>query len=47
MRIRKIGEGGTGAVYMACDTQLDIRVAIKVMSPGLQGLWTTPNWKKC
>lgn len=30
--IRLIGEGGMGAVYMAYDTHLDIKVAIKVIS---------------
>ncbi|MBN4068532.1 protein kinase [Desulfotalea psychrophila] len=32
--IRLIGEGGMGAVYLAYDTHLDIKVAIKVISAG-------------
>jgi serine/threonine protein kinase len=35
--IKMIGEGGMGTVYMAYDTQLDIRVAIKVVSTRLVG----------
>ena len=31
--IKMIGQGGMGTVYMAYDIQLDIRVAIKVISP--------------
>ena len=31
--IKLIGQGGMGSVYMAYDTRLDIRVAIKVISP--------------
>lgn len=31
--IRLIGRGGMGAVYMAYDTRLDMKVAIKVISP--------------
>jgi serine/threonine protein kinase len=31
--IRQIGQGGMGAVYMAYDTRLDLKVAIKVISP--------------
>ncbi len=31
--IKSIGQGGMGSVYMAYDTRLDIRVAIKVISP--------------
>lgn len=31
--IKMIGQGGMGTVYMAFDIQLDIRVAIKVISP--------------
>ncbi|MFZ2631431.1 MAG: protein kinase [Desulfosalsimonadaceae bacterium] len=33
--IKMIGKGGMGAVYMAYDVHLDIRVAIKVVSPDL------------
>ena len=33
--IKMIGQGGMGTVYMAYDIQLDIRVAIKVISPGV------------
>jgi serine/threonine protein kinase len=33
--IRLIGQGGMGAVYMAYDTRLDLKVAIKVISPGV------------
>lgn len=33
--IKMIGQGGMGSVYMAYDIQLDIRVAIKVISPGM------------
>ncbi|MEE4603828.1 MAG: serine/threonine-protein kinase [Desulfobacteraceae bacterium] len=33
--IRLIGQGGMGAVYMAYDTRLDLKVAIKVISPEL------------
>ena len=32
--IRLIGEGGMGAVYMAYDSHLDLKVAIKVISSG-------------
>jgi serine/threonine protein kinase len=32
--IRLIGKGGMGTVYMAYDTRLDLKVAIKVISPG-------------
>lgn len=31
--IRQIGQGGMGAVYMAYDTRLDLKVAIKVIAP--------------
>ena len=31
--IKSIGQGGMGSVYMAYDTRLDLRVAIKVISP--------------
>jgi serine/threonine protein kinase len=31
--IHQIGQGGMGAVYMAYDTRLDLKVAIKVISP--------------
>lgn len=33
--LSKIGEGGMGAVYLAEDTSLDKKVAIKVLSPSL------------
>ncbi|MGB3209964.1 MAG: protein kinase [Desulforhopalus sp.] len=33
--IRLIGKGGMGAVYMAYDVHLDLKVAIKVISPGV------------
>lgn len=33
--IRLIGQGGMGAVYMAYDTHLDLKVAIKVISSGV------------
>ena len=35
--IRLIGEGGMGAVYMAYDSHLDLKVAIKVISSGNDG----------
>lgn len=33
--IRLIGKGGMGAVYMAYDTRLDLKVAVKVIAPEL------------
>jgi serine/threonine-protein kinase len=35
--IRQIGQGGMGTVYMAYDTRLDIKVAIKIISPAMAG----------
>lgn len=42
--IRLIGQGGMGAVYMAYDTRLDLKVAIKVISPELAETMEAPQY---
>jgi len=43
--IRLIGQGGMGAVYMAYDTRLDLKVAIKVIASGVVGNMETSEYE--
>ena len=41
--IKMIGQGGMGSVYMAYDMQLDLQVAVKVISPEFSGTMEEPE----
>lgn len=43
--IRLIGIGGMGAVYLAYDTSLDLKVAIKVISSGVMENMETSEYE--
>lgn len=42
--IRLIGQGGMGSVYMAYDMSLDLKVAIKVISPDFAETMDAPEY---